>query len=159
MSGDRLKVLEEGFLEGSLSPAEEAELRQLVATQKDHHLAVYFQWTDTDNTDQKAPDMRKRVKLNDTALFFRKQNLFRIAAGLVLILTATFVFRPAFFKAKSTNSYSQVEIDKSYEATIKTLSAMATFLNESLPQAEEGMNISAPFKELNTLDNTETQEQ
>lgn len=159
MSGDRLKVLEEGFLEGKLSTAEEAELKELVANQPGHHLGIYFQWTDTDDTNLQLPDMRERVKLNDTPLFFRKQNLFRIAAGLLLILTATFIFRSELFKTGPASSYSQVEVDESYEATMKTLTAMATFLNESLPQAEEGMNISAPFKELKTLDNTETQEQ
>lgn len=158
MSGDRLKVLEEGFLEGNLSPAEEAELRQLVAAQKDHHLSVYFQWTEeADN--HEVPDMRQKLKPEDKPVLFRKQNLFKIAASLLLILSATFIFQPQLFKAKSTSSFSQVEIDESYEATMKTLTAMATFLNESLPQAEKGMNISAPFKELKTLDNTETQEQ
>ncbi|GAB5526087.1 MAG: hypothetical protein Roseis2KO_39590 [Roseivirga sp.] len=158
MSGDRLQELEEGFLEGNLSPAEEAELRQLVAAHKGHHLSHYFQWTE-ESESYELPDMRQKLRLEDKPILFRRQNLFKIAATLLLMLTTTFIFRPELFKAQSTDSFSREEIDKSYEATIKTLTAMATFLNESLPQAEEGLNISAPFKELNSLDNTETQEQ
>ncbi len=157
MSGDRLNELEEGFLEGSLSPAEEAELKQLVAAHKGHHLGVYFQWTEEAESHE-VPDMRQKLSPEGKPVLFRKQNLFKIAASLLLVLSATFIFRPELFRTESTDPFSQVEIDESYEATMKTLTAMATFLNESLPQAEEGMNISAPFKELNTLDNTETQE-
>lgn len=158
MNGDRLKVLEKGFLEGTLSSAEETELKQLVADHPDHHLSAYFQWTG-DSQSLDVPDMRQRIKLNDTPSVFRMQNLLKMAAAILLLITATWLLRPEYFKASSSNTYSQVEIDESYQATLETLTAMADFLNESLPKAEECMNISAPFKELNTLENRETQEQ
>ncbi len=158
MSGDRLKDLEEGFLEGTLTHEEETELKQLVAEHKDHHLSLYFRWTDeTEGLD--VPDMRQRLVLEDKPGAFWNHKLFKMAASVLLILAAAFIFRAQIFAPQSSGNYSQAEIDESYEATMKTLMAMGTFLNESLPKAEEGMNLSAPFKELNTLENTETQEQ
>ncbi|MCE7992315.1 MAG: hypothetical protein HEP71_10055 [Roseivirga sp.] len=158
MNGDRLKVLEKGFLEGTLTPEEETELKQLVADHKDHHLSAYFQWTgDTESIE--VPDMRQRINLDNRPSAFRIQNLIKIAAVVLLLVAATWLLRPELFKTSPSNTYSQVEIDKSYQATLETLTAMADFLNESLPKAEECMNISAPFKELNTLENRETQEQ
>lgn len=158
MNGDRLKVLEKGFLEGTLTAEEETELKQLVADHEDHHLSTYFQWTG-DGQSLDVPDMRQRIKLDDNPSVFRMQNLFKMAAAILLLITATWLFRPDFFKSDPSGNYSQVEIDKSYQATLETLTAMADFLNESLPKAKECMNISAPFKELNTLENRETQEQ
>lgn len=157
MSGDKLKDLKQGFLEGTLTHEEEVELKRLVAKQKDHHLGPYFQWTDeADSMD--IPDMRNRVVLEDKPRAFWQQSLFKLAASLLLILVAAFIFRAQIFIDKSSGNYSQADIDRSYEVTLETLMAMGTFLNESLPRAEEGMNLSAPFKELNTLENTETQE-
>lgn len=158
MNGDRLKYLEQGFLEGTLTHEEETELKQLVVEHNDHHLGLYFQWTrNTESLD--IPDMRQRVILEDKPRAFWKHKLFKMAASFLLILAAAFIFRAQIFVPQSSGNFSQAEIDESYEATMKTLIAMGTFLNESLPKAEEGMNLSAPFKELNTLENTETQEQ
>lgn len=157
MNGDNLKILEQGFLDGNLSQEEETELRYLVNQQEDHHLHAYFQWTgDTESLE--VPDLRKRVNLDDRPRFFFRQNFLKIAATLLLLMAAIFLFRPQLLNLNSSKKYSQVEIDKSYEATMETLTAMANFLNESLPKAEEGINMSAPFKQLNTLENIETQE-
>jgi hypothetical protein len=158
MNGDRLKALEQGFLDGSLSAEEEVELKTLVSLEENHPLKSYFQWT-ADGQHLEVPDMRNRVILEDASVKSIWPGLIRVAATLILLLSATFIFWPGLYSTKPAEKYSQTEIDKSYKATIETLSAMASFLNQGIKDTGQCMDISAPFKELNTLDNIETQEQ
>lgn len=158
MNGDRLKALEQGFLDGSLSPEEEVELKALVSLQENHPLKSYFEWT-ADGQNLEVPDMRNRVMLEDTSVKSIWPGLIRVAASLLLLISATLILWPGLYTTKPAEKYSQTDIDESYKATIETLSAMASFLNKGIKDTEQCMDISAPFKELNTLDNIETQEQ
>jgi len=157
MNGDRLKTLEEGFMEGKLSPKEEAELKVIVEATEHHHLKTYFQWTDSAN-ELEVPDMASRVDFEDAPRPFWRQHFSKVAASLLILIVAAFIFREELFEnAAKPVTYSQAEIDESYEATIATLTAMAFFLDEGLNNTERGIDFSTPFKEFNTLQNNETQ--
>lgn len=158
MNGDRLTQLEEGFLEGKLTTEEEAELKDLVAQTQDHHLKTYFQWT-AEGQELEVPNMEERMRFSEIPVPYWKRNLIKMAATLLILLTTVFIFRAELFTTKTQETYTQEEIDKSYEATLETLTAMASFLNNGLTNTEQGIDFSAPFKDLNSLNNTTTQEE
>lgn len=155
MNGDRLKLLEEGFLDGKLTPEEETELKRLVAIADEHHLKTYFQWT-SEAQELEAPDLSGRLSLGESSTHFWQVNFRKIAAAILILLAATFAFRNQLFHNTSTQAvYTQAEIDESYEVTMATLTAMASFLDQSLSTTEDGIDFSAPFKEFNSLKNSQ----
>lgn len=149
MTGDRLKELEDGFLEGSLSDQEEVELRQYVLEQSAHPLRPYFLMT-LDQEMAEVPDLRQVVGSKRSV---QTNTWLKVAAALIILAVAGFLLEDRISGSQPDSPYSQVEIDRSYEATMETLSAMAKFLDNGLKDTQQCMDMSEPFKQLNELKN------
>ena len=147
MTGERIKYLEEGFLEGSLSDSEEQELRSWVQKHPEHHLAAYFAWTARELPDD-MPDFKQKVNLSDRP---KSWNWIKVAAAVLVLCTAGFLLKDKLKSSQENKEYTETEIDESYKATIETLSAMAVFLDKSLADAQKCIDLSSPFEQLNEL--------
>lgn len=147
MNGDRLKDLEKGFLEGSLSDAEEQELKAWVQAHPEHHLAPYFAWTAKEEPEA-VPDFRRGITLTEKRDF---SSWIKVAAAVVLLLVAGFLLKDNLVQSPQEGDFTEAEIDESYKATMETLSAMAVFLDKSLADAQKCIDMSSPFEQLNEL--------
>ena len=149
MNGDRLKTLEHGFMDGALTDAEETELKQWVQAQPEHPLAPYFTMVD-EAEELTMPDFKSRLVLTEEPK--RKLSWWKLAAAVLALSIAGFLLKDQFLR-DSPKAFSEAEIDESYKATMETLSAMAGFLDKSLSDTREAIDLSKPFEKLNELKN------
>lgn len=155
MNGDRLKELEEGFLEGNLTEQEEQRLLRWIEEHPEHYLSPYFRLT-TEELPAEMPDFRSRVSLNEKRGFPLWP---KVAAVILVIIAAGFLLNDRWLKKKDNENYTQAEIDESYQATMETLSAMAGFLDKGLNETQNACNMSQPFEKLNELNASKNSEQ
>jgi len=145
MNGDRLNELEAGFLNGSLGDAEENELKAWVMDQPEHELYPYFALA-AQSDDLDMPDFKARIVLDQP----KGIPWLKVAAAVIVLCVVGFLFKDSILPARQ-KAYSETEIDESYKATMETLSAMAGFLDKSLTDAEQAIDLSKPFEKLNDL--------
>lgn len=148
MNGDRLDKLTQGFLDGKLSMEEERELKEWVLSRPVHPLKSYFDWVEAESSIPVPETIGPSFKKHKPGAL--RGTLLKVAAAVLILLAAWTVFQP---RTDSGQEYSQAEIDRSYEATIETLSAMAAFLDKGMKATQECMDMSQPFKDLNELKN------
>ena len=147
MTGDRIKELEAGFLAGSLSDAEEQEFKVWLKAHPEHELSPYFTWiAQADGV--VVPDLRPGMAYK-TGIW--NQTWFKVAAAMLILVTAGFLLKTTLLKQEPAQTFTEAEIDRSYKATLETLSAMAGFLDKSLSDAEQAIDLSKPFEKLNEL--------
>ena len=147
MTGDRLKALEEGFLEGSLSEADEKELRKWVMEHPEHHLSLYFSWTSEDER-LALPDFKANL---DFAEKRTNSPWLKVAAAILAVALFAFLLKDQVWEKPKEIQFTQAEIDKSYQATIETLSAMAVFLDKGINETQKACKMAEPFEKLNEL--------
>lgn len=147
MTGDRLKALEEGFLEGSLSEAEEAALRSWVKDHPEHRLSPYFRWTSADEAIE-VPDFRSKMSLEE-----KEKNWLwlKVAAAILALVVFSFLLKDQVWEKPKEIQFTKSEIDESYQATLETLSAMAVFLDKGISDTQQACKIAEPFEKLNEL--------
>ena len=147
MSGDRLRKLEQGFLNGELTDFEEAELKTLLqSTENDSPLKAYFGWIQG-SLDHEVPEVKVPAKPQMRHLL--SPVLLRVAASVIIIATMTFFWVNR--TSEKTHQFSQAEIEESYQKTMETLAVMSSYLNESIAKVELGLDISSPFSDLQQL--------
>lgn len=151
MSGNRLDLLTEKFLEGKLGREEEQELRELLLKAPQNHLNAYFKWID-----QTKAETSDFIATHETLSFSRKElktKVFRYAAAITIICVAGYMTLTGL-KQNRTDVISDVELDQAYSQSLQAVSAISGLLNEGMDDMYSEMDFSIPFKDFKQLNKT-----
>lgn len=154
MSGNRLTYLEEKFQEGKLSAPEKEELEFLLRENPENELNMYFQWVnqtkqETDIVVSKGDFFSKL----STTKKSRYSSFIKYAAVLLIVLMAGYFAAPQLIQ-NNKEDITEAEIENAYQESLKTFLALSSYLNKGLQDMHQGLDFSAPFKDLKQLNTT-----